>query len=113
MLIVASWAYTDSKKAANLGRVIVALTTDKEIEVNKGFIPELKYSQREEILLAIKYVDEVIPSNWLIEDDFIRENKIDLLVHGDDYASNVTACPIKIFPRTEGISSSLIRMINN
>ena len=55
----------------------------------------------------------LIYHNWLIEDDFIRENKIDLLVHGDDYASNVTACPIKIFPRTEGISSSLIRMINN
>ena len=44
------------KKAANLGKVIVALTTDDEILRKKGYTPELNFEQRKEILLAIKYV---------------------------------------------------------
>mgnify|MGYP002878287282 CR=1 FL=1 len=59
------------KKASKLGKVIVALTTDDQIVSNKGYAPELLFHQREEILLAIKYVSEVIPSNWLIDDEFI------------------------------------------
>lgn len=98
------------KKAADLGRVIVALTTDEEILLKKGYLPELKFSERKEILLAIKYVDQVVPSKWLVEDDFIIENKIDILVHGSDNSNKITACELMIFDRTEGISSQEIRM---
>lgn len=97
------------KKAALLGKVIVALTTDEEIKQKKGYSPELNYDERSEIISSIRYVDAVIPSNWLIDDRFILENKIDILVHGDDNSNNVTACEIVVYPRTEGISSSLIR----
>ena len=72
------------KKASELGKVIVALTTDEEILLTKGYLPELSFSERKEILLALKYVDEVIPTKWLVEDNFIKENKIDILVHGSD-----------------------------
>ena len=100
------------EKAADLGHVIVALTTDKEILEKKGYTPELSFEERREILLAIKYVSEVIPSKWLLDNQYIVENKIDILVHGDDNSNDISACELVIFPRTEGISSSKIRVLN-
>ena len=97
------------RKAADLGSVIVALTIDDEILTKKGYTPELSFEERKEILLAIKYVADVIPSKWLLDDDYIRENNIDILVHGDDNSNEITACELVIFPRTEGISSSDLR----
>ena len=97
------------QKAAALGKVIVALTTDDEIFDRKGYIPELSFEERKEIVLAIKYVSEVVPSKWLLDDDYVLKHKIDTLVHGHDNSNKLTACDIVIFPRTEGISSSLMR----
>lgn len=97
------------KKAADLGEVIVALTTDDEILMKKGYAPELSFEERREILLAIKYVSDVIPSKWLLDDKYILENKIDILVHGDDNSNKIAACELVIFPRTQGISSTEIR----
>lgn len=97
------------QKAARLGNVIVALTTDDEILLKKGYIPELNFDERREILLSIKYVSEVIPSKWLIDDQFIIENKIDILVHGSDNSNELSECEVVIFPRTSGISSCDLR----
>ena len=97
------------KKAADLGEVVVALTTDEEVKSNKGYAPELDYNQRKEILMAIRYVTEVIPSKWLIDDEFIKSNQIDLMVHGDDNSNIIKACEVIIFERTKGISTSLLR----
>ena len=97
------------KKASDLGDVIVALTTDDEILKKKGFTPELSFEERKEILLAIKYVSEVIPSKWLLDDQYIIENEIDVLVHGDDNSNAISTCEMVIFPRTIGISSSDLR----
>ena len=52
------------KKASKLGVVVVALTRDKDIKYSKGYVHELNYNQRKEILCSIRYVDEVIPSPW-------------------------------------------------
>ena len=100
------------RKAADLGSVIVALTIDDEILTKKGYTPELSFEERKEILLAIKYVSDVIPSKWLLDDDYIRENNIDILVHGDDNSNEITACELVIFPRTQGVSSTEIREHN-
>ena len=97
------------KKAKELGIVIVALTTDEEIESKKGYMPELSYESRKEILQAIKYVDEVVPSQWKIEEKFLDELKIDLLVHGSDNTNEISEDRMVIFARTEGISSSILR----
>ena len=97
------------KKAKKFGYVIIALTTDKEFIKFKKYKPELNYKSRKEILEAIKYVDEVIPSPWLIDEDFLRKNKIDKLVHGSDNFNKVSKKMLLIFPRTKGISSSIIR----
>ena len=49
----------------------MALTTDEEIKNKKGYVPELNYDQRKEILLSIVYVDDVVKSKWLIDEAFL------------------------------------------
>ena len=99
------------KAASTHGRLIVALTTDDEILKRKGYKPELNYAQRSEILSAIKYVDEIVPSNWLIDVPFLDEHNIDLLVHGADNSNPIPPERLMILPRTEGISSDQIRAL--
>lgn len=91
------------------GTVIVALTTDEETLKHKGYTPELDFEQRREILQAIRYVDEVVPSPWLIDDAFLDEHHIDVLVHGHDNANQVRPERLVILPRTAGVSSSVLR----
>lgn len=97
------------KKASQLGTVVVALTTDEEVQRTKGYKPELSFEERKEIIESIRYVDEVIPCKWLIDEAFLDEHNIDLLVHGDDNSNIVSKERLVIFPRTEGISSSEMR----
>lgn len=97
------------KAAKQLGTVIVALTTDDEIRKKKGYDPELSFADRKEILEAIRYVDEVVPCNWLIESDLLERHRIDLLVHGHDNSNPIPDDKLLILPRTEGISSSELR----
>jgi len=97
------------KKANKLGKVIVALTSDSEIKKKKGYKPELNFRQRKEILESNKHVTKVIKSPWLINDKFIKKNKIDVLVHGNDNKNKVTRARIVLFKRTRNISSNLIR----
>jgi cytidyltransferase-like protein len=97
------------KAAKELGTVIVALTTDEEIIAKKGYDPELTFAERSEILEAIKYVDEVVPSPWLIDENFLDLHKIDLMVHGHDNSNPINPERLLIFPRTKGVSSNLLR----
>ena len=96
------------KKASKLGKVIVALTSDSEIKKKKGYKPELNFRQRKEILESNKHVTKVIKSPWLINDKFIKKNKIDILVHGNDNKNKVTKAKIVLFKRTRNISTNLI-----
>jgi len=97
------------KAAKTLGTVIVALTTDAEIIARKGYKPELSFTERREILEAIRYVDEVVPSPWLQDEAFLNRHKIDLLVHGDDNSNPIAPERLLVLPRTKGISSRLLR----
>ena len=97
------------KKANKLGNVIIALTSDSEIKKKKGYKPELDFNQRKEILESNKHVTKVIKSPWLINDKFIKKNKIDILVHGNDNKNKVTKAKIVLLKRTRNISSNLIR----
>lgn len=97
------------KKAAKLGNVIVALTTDQEILKKKGYLPELNFAHRKEILMAIKFVSDVIPSPWLINDLFVERNNIDILVHGHDNSNKIKSCKVVIFERTKNVSSTELR----
>tara|TARA_B100001248_G_scaffold72302_1_gene51214 strand:- start:5709 stop:6122 length:414 start_codon:yes stop_codon:yes gene_type:complete len=98
------------KKSSKFGKVIVGLSTDKEIKKFKGFYPELNFKQRKEIISSIKYVDQVIPSNWLISNSFLIRNKINVIVRGHDHRKDKFSIKTIIFPRTKGISSKKIRV---
>lgn len=97
------------KAAKELGRVIVALTTDEEILARKGYKPELNFAERRELLEAIRYVDEVVASPWLIDEAFLDLHHVDLLVHGDDNVNPIAPTRLVILPRTSGVSSNLLR----
>lgn len=89
--------------------VVLALTTDDEILKYKGYQPELTYEQRREIVEGIKYVDEVVPCPWLIDEAFMDKHNCQYLAHGSDNFNHVREERLVLFPRTEGISSSDIR----
>lgn len=97
------------KKAKKLGTVVVALTTDEEILNKKGYHPELTFNNRKEIIQSIKYVDEVVPSKWLIDEEFLDLHRIDYLIHGSDNSNPINSERLIIFPRTRGISSNILR----
>ncbi len=97
------------KKAAEIGEVVIALTTDEEIIKNKGYTPELNFEERKEILLSIKYVKKVIPSPWLLDMKYFKSTGASLLVHGNDNSNLIEQKYVVSFERTKGISSSIIR----
>ncbi len=97
------------KKASKLGTVIVGLVTDREIFLKKKYKPEISFKHRKEILESIKYVDQVVPTPWLIDDNILLKYNIDLLVHGSDNINLIPKNKLKIFPRTKNASSSDIR----
>ena len=97
------------KKVAELGDVVVALTSDAEVKSKKDYTPELNFAERKEILEAVKYVTEVVESPWLITEDFVNEHHCDLLVHGSDNVNHIDPERLVIFLRTEGVSSTELR----
>jgi len=97
------------KKASSIGEVVVGLTSDKEILKKKGYIPELTFSQRKEILKSVAFVSEVVSVPWLINENILNKHDCDLLVHGDDNSNNLPKSKVKVFKRTKGISSTGLR----
>ena len=96
-------------KASKFGNVIIALTKDSEVKKYKCYTPEINFIHRKEILQSFKNVYKVVSCNFIITDNFLKKLKIDYLVHGNDNLNKVSKRKIKIFKRTEGISSTLIR----
>lgn len=97
------------KKAKKYGDLIIALTTDKQIKKFKGYAPELKYRSRKEILLEIKGVKKVVPSNWHITQKFLDKHKIDILISGNDYKKRKFNTKTINFKRTDYISTTMLR----
>jgi glycerol-3-phosphate cytidylyltransferase len=75
------------ERAADFGKVVVALNTDEFIYNYKGKYPVLTYNEREEILMACKWVDRVIP-NFGGEDSTISIDMVkpDYIIIGSDWA---------------------------
>ena len=97
------------KKARKYGDIIIGLTTDKQIQKFKGYLPELNYRCRREILLEIKGVKKVVPSDWLITQNFLDKHKIDILISGGDYRNRKFKTKTINFNRTKSISSTMLR----
>lgn len=101
--------------------LIVGVTTDEVVQTYKNKIPVIPFSERKEIVGAIKYVDKVVPQ--LSMDKFVAWESLhfNVLFHGDDWKGsdmyNETESNLKkqgvefvYFPYTKKISSTEIRM---
>ena len=97
------------KKAKKFGKLVIALTTDKQIKKYKGYMPELNYNHRKEILSEIKGVKKVVPCNWVITQKFLDKHKIDILINGGDYKKRKFKTKTINFERTRLISSTILR----
>ena len=97
------------KKAKKFGKVFVGLSLDKEVRKYKGYMPELSYNQRKEIISSIKYVDKVIPSKWKITNKFLLTHKFNMIIRGSDHKKDKIKNKTIVFPRTKGVSSKIIR----
>lgn len=73
--------------AGDGGKVIVSLNRDEFIEAYKGNAPIGSYAERENVLRACRYVDEVIPNFGDADSKIaILHVKPDFVVIGDDWA---------------------------
>jgi glycerol-3-phosphate cytidylyltransferase len=75
------------RRCSEIGTVIVSLNTDEFIEKYKGKPPILSYHEREAVLRACRYVDDVVPniggSDSKISIDLVKP---DYIVIGSDWA---------------------------
>lgn len=102
------------KRARELGdELIVALSTD-EFNRKKHKSSYHKYQERKLILESIRYVDKVIPEqDWKQKIEDVKKYNIDIFVIGDDWKGEFDFlkdyCEVVYLPRTEGISTSIIK----
>lgn len=102
------------RRIADLGdRLIVGCSTD-EFNHIKGKKTVIPYADRAEILLATRYVDEVIPEeHWEQKPDDIARYGVDLFVMGDDWAGKFDElkahCDVLYLPRTPSISTTKVK----
>jgi glycerol-3-phosphate cytidylyltransferase len=112
------------RRCSELGRVVVALNTDEFIEEYKGKPPVISYRDRADVLLACRYVDQVIPNMGGTDSRITIESVMpDMVVIGSDWARRdyytqmafdqdwldergIGLCYI---PYTQGISSTAIK----
>lgn len=114
---------------ADGGEVIISLNTDEFVTKYKGKPPIMNYEEREDVLMATKYVNRVIPNvGGTDSKPAISMVKPDIIVIGMDWLerdyckqmdftpqwlseNNITLCYV---PRTRGVSttSTKIRVKN-
>jgi len=101
-------------RAKALGdRLIVGLSTD-EFNALKHKSSLLDFDNRRIVLEAVRYVDMVFPEgNWDQKLPDVQRYNVDVFVMGDDWEGKFDflkpACEVVYLPRTEHISSTLIR----
>lgn len=100
--------------------LIVGVNSDKTIGEAKGVFPVLKDAERQAVVSACRFVDEIVPASpYIMTEEYIQEliasHDIDYFVHGDDpcivdgrdvYEAARKAGKFKTIPRTEGISTT-------
>lgn len=104
------------ERARALGdRLVVFLSTD-EFNAGKGKKALFNYEERKKMLEGLKYVDKVLPEkNWEQKRDDVTRLQASIVVMGGDWSGRSEfenlrdICSVVYLPRTEGISSTLIR----
>lgn len=102
------------RRARDLGDYLIVVLSSDEFNAIKGKKAYHPYEDREIILRAIRYVDEVIPEyTWDQKIKDVVDNNIDIFVMGDDWEGKFDFlkeyCDVVYLPRTEGISTTKIK----
>ena len=90
--------------------IIVGLSTDQFTYNKKKIYPAENYEIRKNNVL--KYVKKVFPEEKMeLKNEYIKKNNADLLIMGDDWKGQFdwVDCPVIYLPRTENISSTMLR----
>lgn len=97
--------------------LIAGVLSDETAKAYKR-TPIMNLAERVAVVEACRYVDEVIAgAPFQVDDDFLTEHDIDLVVHGDDltpegadavYGAAVAAGKLSYIPRTSGLSTTAI-----
>lgn len=104
------------RRARALGdRLVVGLSSDS-FNALKHKRATQSYADREVVLRAIRYVDDVFPEHtWEQKAEDIRRLGADLLVMGSDWSGHFdalsTLCQVRYLPRTADISSSSLKSL--
>lgn len=104
------------ERAAALGDILlVGISTDEFNQV-KGKACQYPYRERAAIVNAIQCVDMVFPEQcWEQKEADVLTYGADVLVMGDDWAGKFDhlkhCCDVVYLPRTEGISSTMIKQL--
>jgi glycerol-3-phosphate cytidylyltransferase len=95
--------------------LIVGIHSDETVASYKRK-PIMTMQERIAVVEACRYVDEVVPNAPLIiTEEYIKEHKIDLVIHGDDFSSATCnefyGVPLRLgifqsIPYTQGISTT-------
>lgn len=106
------------KKSKELGDwLIVGVSTDEVVKSYKGIVPVIPYQERKEIIESLKFVDQVVKQEKLLDVEQMKELKVDILTIGDDWKGKDLEGlrwaeenhKLVYFPYTKGISSTLIK----
>lgn len=107
--------------------LIVAVSTDEVVQMNKGKSPIIPYEERAKIVGAIRYVDEVVPqTDYSDKLGAAKRYGIDVIFVGDDWKGTdkwnqierqlkEIGVDLVYLPYTHSISSTMLRekIVNN
>ncbi len=103
------------RRAKELGDYLIVAVSSDEFNWNeKQKKCQIKDTDRMAIVEAIKYVDEVIlEESWDQKIKDVQKYDIDVFVIGDDWKGKFDFlkeyCEVVYLPRTEGISSTMLK----
>lgn len=104
------------RRARELGdRLVVGVSTD-EFNSEKGKATIVDFKNRLEIVRSIRYVDEAIAEScWEQKLSDVQKFNVDIFAIGDDWSGKFdflrAHCDVVYLPRTEGVSTSDLRLI--
>lgn len=106
------------ERAAALGNHLTVCVATDEFNAEKGKRAHLNWKTRCHIIKTLSFVNKVLPEeNWSQKVNDVVENNIDVFVIGDDWMDKFNFlkeyCEVIYLPRTDYISSTIIRRIVN
>ena len=102
------------KRAKQLGDYLIVAVSSDDFNASKGKKSYNSLEDRIAILIAIKYVDEVIvEESWDQKVKDVQKYDVDTFVMGHDWEGKFDFlkeyCEVVYLPRTEGISTTKIK----